>query len=132
QYICNLKVSETTKSTPFSLMFARAPNFFKNYNNQKELTSLSPKELESRLNYMTSVVYPEINELSKTKATLEGGKFLKYNRIIHFQPGAYVMVKDELRTKKSEPLYTGPFKIIRRNKGGAYELLGPDGTIYTR
>ncbi|RKP16827.1 hypothetical protein ROZALSC1DRAFT_24846 [Rozella allomycis CSF55] len=46
------------------------------------------------------------------------------------------MVTDELRTRKNEPLFhtlkTGPFKIIRRNKGGACELLGPDGTINTR
>ncbi|RKP17247.1 hypothetical protein ROZALSC1DRAFT_992, partial [Rozella allomycis CSF55] len=93
---------------------------------------LSTDEVEARLNYMNSIVYPEINNISKKKLRLEGGKFIKNNRIIHFQPGAYVMVKDDLRSKKSEPYYTGPMKIIKRNTGGAYELIGPDGTIYIR
>ncbi|RKP15905.1 hypothetical protein ROZALSC1DRAFT_25903 [Rozella allomycis CSF55] len=42
------------------------------------------------------------------------------------------MIKDDLSSSKSDPYYTGPFNIVRRNKGGAYILLGPDGTLYTR
>ncbi|RKP16592.1 hypothetical protein ROZALSC1DRAFT_17403, partial [Rozella allomycis CSF55] len=36
------------------------------------------------------------------------------------------------RSKKSELYYTGPFNIVRRNKGGAYILLGLDRILYTR
>ena len=42
------------------------------------------------------------------------------------------MIQDELRSSKMQPRYTGPFKVLRRNRGGAYELQCNDGSVYTR
>ncbi|EPZ31715.1 hypothetical protein O9G_000194 [Rozella allomycis CSF55] len=44
QYILNLRLSDTTKSTPFSLMIARRPNYFKDFNNETTLQEISEKE----------------------------------------------------------------------------------------
>jgi hypothetical protein len=49
-----------------------------------------------------------------------------------FHPGAYVMVMDDLRSSKMEPRYTGPYLILRRNKGGAYILKANDDTEIKR
>jgi hypothetical protein len=95
---------------------------------------LDPEALKERMRYMTTLVYPTIEEKSKTVRHKQGKAFIKKNLIItnQFPPGAHVMVKDVLRTSKMEPRYTGPFSVIRRNRGGVYYLRGDDGTVYTR
>ena len=42
------------------------------------------------------------------------------------------MALDELRTHKTAPRYTGPFMVVSRNRGGAYQIKGPDGSLYSR
>ncbi|EPZ31714.1 Ribonuclease H-like domain-containing protein [Rozella allomycis CSF55] len=74
QYILNVRVSDTTKSTPFSLMFARRPNYIKDFNNETPRQGISEKELIPRLNYMRQVVYPEVNRIARNKAYLEGDR----------------------------------------------------------
>jgi len=49
-----------------------------------------------------------------------------------FPPGSYVMVIDPVRSSKNEPFYIGPFKVLRRNQGGAYQLLDTDNTLFPR
>lgn len=39
-----------------------------------------------------------------------------------FLPGTSVMMLDATRSSKWDPVYEGPFSIIRKNKGGAYIL----------
>jgi hypothetical protein len=65
---------------------------------------------------------------------IQAKKFLRNHLIVAdtFVPGTLVMVRDDLRTTKMEPQYAGPFKVLRRNRGGAYVLQGPDPTEYTR
>jgi hypothetical protein len=83
---------------------------------------------------MSKIVYPTILEKAKRKIDSRNLKFLKKNRIITnlLNPGALVMVKDETRSNKHEPIYEGPFVIVRRTAGGPYVLKGPDGTEYKR
>jgi hypothetical protein len=132
----NSKVSARHGSTPYSLMFARPLNGFQVETQPDELHSnlLDPASLLQRLRYMTAVVYPTIAARIKSRQDLEGVKFLKKNLIItdQFSPGAFVMVQDELRSSKMQPRYTGPFQVIKRNRGGAYLLQGNDGSQYTR
>jgi hypothetical protein len=61
-------------------------------------------------------------------------KFIKNNFIItdQFPSGAQVMIKDELRSSKMQPRYTGPYTVKRCNQSGAYILFGKNGTEYTR
>jgi hypothetical protein len=42
------------------------------------------------------------------------------------------MAVDELRTSKSQPRYLGPFKVLRRNQGGAYILEDAAGNSLKR
>ncbi|RKP16210.1 hypothetical protein ROZALSC1DRAFT_2281, partial [Rozella allomycis CSF55] len=131
QMAMNLKISRSTKSRPYSLLFARPVNGFMSYQHS-ESEAPSESEIQKRLDYMTSMVYPTIQKLSENHILKEASKFNKSNKLTFFQQGAQVMVKDELRTSKSQPRYTGPFTILRRNQGGVYVLQGPDGSIYNR
>ena len=136
QMYVNARASKTTKSTPYSLMFARPLNGLDDYRTTSE--NLTDDEtLLRRLEYMTSLVYPTIDEASKRYKNLEGEKINKKvtSQKKMFNPlktGGIVMVVDDLKTTKTQPTYEGPLKIIRRNRGGAYVLEGTDGTTYTR
>jgi hypothetical protein len=132
QFFVNTKIASTTSSTPYSLMFARAPNHFTG-----AAQSIPPDNMTliARLQYLTDVVYPairvKIDAINTSRATL----FAKHHRIISddvFKPGAMVMALDELRSNKTSPRYTGPFIVQHRNRGGAYQIKGPDGTTYSR
>ena len=42
------------------------------------------------------------------------------------------MATDPLRASKLEPRHEGPFKSVRRNRGGSYALMDHDGTLLRR
>ena len=136
QLFVNARASKTTKSTPYSLMFARPLNGFDDYSEvSNEL--LDDDHLRRRLEYMTALVYPTISKASESFKNLEGErrnkKVKKSGKLFNpLQTGAIVMTVDELKSTKTQPTYEGPMKIIRRNRGGAYVLEGTDGTTYTR
>ena len=132
----NARASKSTKSTPYSLMFARPLNGFEDYSSVPD-ELLDDAALFRRLEYMTSLVYPAISNASKEFKNLEGGKRNKKLKTQGklFNPlktGGIVMVVDDLKSTKTQPTYEGPLKILRRNRGGAYVLEGTDGTVYTR
>ena len=56
-------------------------------------------------------------------------RFNKHYKHELFPDGAYVMVKDVLKGGKLDPKYEGPFKIVRRNTGGAYILQDNTGSF---
>ena len=76
---------------------------------------------------MTQVVYPAIDSKSKAKASKLNAKALTTKVAAEeIPPGAWVMVVDKLKTSKMEPHYLGPYKVVRRNLGGAYVLRESD------
>ncbi|KAI3629344.1 hypothetical protein MIR68_012621 [Amoeboaphelidium protococcarum] len=135
QYYVNTKVAGTHGSTPYSLLFARHPNstFLENFPFAAD-KNLPSDEITQRLQYMTSVVYPVIRKKIGISNAQMSKYFQRRKKMIEssLQPGTMVMALDELRQSKMLPRYTGPFKVVRRNKDGAYLIQGPDGTQYTR
>jgi transposase InsO family protein len=136
QLYTNTKISTIHNSKPFSLMFARPFNgFTDNRNAASEL--LTPDEILSRAEYLHKLVYPAVNGKTAAEQTKAIKAFnSKHKRRIidedHFIPGAFVMVRDEIRNDKTSPRYAGPFEIVRRNRGGTYLLKGPGNTQYKR
>ena len=123
QLFYNLKESETTGSTPYSLVFARKANALEDFSHVEE-NPLSVARLQQRLNYMNALVYPAVVQKSQSVNMKRNEYFRKRNHVItdQFMPGAVVMVRDETRNDKVTPRYEGPFTVIRRNQGGAYVL----------
>jgi transposase InsO family protein len=130
QYFMNTRIASYHDSTPYSLMYGRAHNEFSNYG-QVDMSTASEPELRARLKFLTSVVYPSINTKSATFAEkMNAPADVRLTTTI--PNGAYVMAVDELRTSKSQPRYLGPFKVLRRNQGGAYVLEDAAGNFLKR
>jgi hypothetical protein len=130
QYFMNTRIASYHDSTPYSLMYGRAHNGFSNYE-QVDLSTASEDEVRARLEFLTSVVYPSISK--KSAAFAEKMNAPANARLTKDLPnGAFVMAIDELRTSKSQPRYLGPFKVLRRNQGGAYILQDAAGNELKR
>ncbi len=130
QYMCNLKVSSVHKSTPFSLFFARRANALSNYSSTEE-RPLSKDELEGRLQYMTKLVFPSINELTDKTQAIWKDDFDGKANLIALPEGSMVMTVVERRSGM-EPEYEGPFKVMRRSRAGTYTLMDSDGKLLSR
>lgn len=122
QVVINAKVHALHSSTPFSLMFGRPLNALADYTDV-HAAPLSPSALASRMKILTDLVFPTINEKAAGAQASVRQRFDASNNITDgFPDGAVVMVLDPTRSKKLAPFYKGPYKIVRRNAGGAYVL----------
>jgi hypothetical protein len=114
-------------STPFSLCHGREWNEFRDYTNT-ELKPLTEEQLINRYDKITNIVFPAIND-----RTSEYNKHMKQRfdakKVIKepFPEGAMVMIRENKRQGALQAKYSGPYKILRRTKGGSYELLNPLG-----
>jgi Chromo (CHRromatin Organisation MOdifier) domain len=125
-----MKVAAIHGSTPFSLMFGRQFNLF--WNHHQTLSKPLPNPyLQKRIDYLTMIVFPSISTHTKTN---QNKMINRFNNKMHtedilFLDGSYVMVIDVVRRSKLDPRYEGPFKVIRRTRGGSYVLQDNDGTL---
>ncbi len=131
QLALNTRTVALHNSSPFSLFFARRFNGFHNFTDDQG-GLLSHKELTDRLEYMSTVVFPAIDAkaLSTQKKMIE-----RFNKTIlnnEFPDGAKVMALDPIQGDKLTPRYEGPFTVVRRNTGGAYELRDGTGELLGR
>ena len=82
-----------------------------------------------------SIIYPSIsgNVLDKKNAMIQRldqhRRQLKHGGI---PAGSTVMLIDPLRKNKFEPKYIGPYTVVRRNRGGAYEIKDATNVILDR
>lgn len=131
QLAMNTRVVALHNSSPFSLFFARKFNGFHNYTDDKDIP-LSHEQLMQRLQYMTEVVFPAVEE--KSKAT-QKRMIERFNAtILHneFPDGAKVMTLDPIKGDKLLPRYEGPYTVVRRTAGGSYELRDGTGDLLER
>ena len=75
------------------------------------------------LDQLGSLVYPSIRELRDMTNLQRQKRFNKNNKLVSFKVGSFVMAQDPLRSSKLAPRFEGPYKVVRRNKGGAYILM---------
>jgi hypothetical protein len=131
QYCINNKIKLRTKTTPFTVMFGRITNPLEDYTKQ-EPSIINDKEMKKHALFMQKTLFPAIAEATSHIIDIMQKKFNSNNKIIDYPDNTYVMLIDKQRTSKSDPAHEGPFKIIHKNKGGAYELMNLDGTILKR
>ena len=127
QLAMNNRITHRTNSSPFSLMFARKLNPFKEYNKEKKEAlpsrEISAEELLEKVEKMSEIVFPAIQERTRRIVEEYNKKFNTKNNIITDIPeNTSVMVKLPSRTSKLAPIYEGPFTVIRRTQGGSYIL----------
>jgi hypothetical protein len=115
-------------------MFARRPNGFEDFRQQEHAEEATELMLLERITFMNNIVYPAIDNRTKVTMAKYRKQFDKHNLIIKdkFKPGAIVMVRNELRSRKAEERFTGPFKVKERRENGVYTLVDAIGTEFTR
>jgi transposase InsO family protein len=130
QMAINTRVTKRTRSTPFTLMFGRPLNPFHDYS-QAESRILTEDDLVKRNQVLIDLIYPTIRDISDANNMVMQNEFnITHKTIAHSLPvGSLVMKLDKLRSKKTEPYYTGPFKVLRVTSSRTYVLEDPTGAI---
>lgn len=129
QLAMNAKASTRLNTPPFSLMFARRLNDFKDYRKEEQLTPMSRKELLKRIEHMSEIVFPAIE--AKTEAVVKSQKehFDTHHRLVDFPTNSHVMKRVLHKKGKLHPEYEGPFTVVRKTKGGSYVLKDESGDL---
>ena len=120
----NERVSERTKSSPFSLMFARRRGVFPGDGKEDQ------EVLERRNANMLEIVYPEVAATAKrnSKRVCKEANSRRTLTDNVFKPGDLVMHKQITRSK-SQMRYNSPFRVRSFNlTARAYVLENLDGT----
>lgn len=85
------------------------------------------------LDHMNNVVFPAIADKTDNHVNNMKKQFEKHNTIINdFKEGSTVMVKIQSMTGSLNPIYEGPYTIIRKTKGGSYILRDEMGVLMSR
>ena len=126
QYCINIKIAQRTKTAPFVAMFGRQPNGLSDHTNVKP-TPLTEENMERHANFMRKVLFPAIYDATQRVTAAVKERFDSKHKMIDIALDTYVMIVDETRSRKTDPANEGPFKVIRRTKGGSYELEDLEG-----
>ena len=130
QMALNTHIVSRHGSTPFSLCHGRWWNEFSDYTNT-ELKPLTEEQLIDRNDKITNIVFPAINDCTSEynqsmKKHFDGKKIIKEP----FPEGAMVMIQESKCLGSMQAKYSGPYKVLRQTRGGAYELLNPLGKCH--
>ena len=116
QLALNANVTARHKSPPFTLMFARKLNDFKDYRNDAEMKPMSEDMLMKRIDEMKNTVFHANHERTKTVTKQQESRFNKTHKMVEYKIGDFVMARDHEATGKFNPTYKGPYKIINKTK----------------
>ena len=137
QFALNTRVATHHGSAPFSLFFARSfPGFrravFPDSEEAKSTSASSHDEWMEVVAQMEAVVFPAIRQRRDSYNKRMAERFDKSHRLQSFTDGSFVMARDDTRSGKFSPYFEGPYKVVKRNRGGAYLLLDHDGVLLHR
>ena len=142
QLTFNQKISSSTGSTPFSLMFGRKFNELTDHTNeQDEIKTINLDDWKAHQEKIASIIYPAISDKIKIVKDKMIKSLNKHRRLLKenaFPPGAVVMlidpqyINDPSKKPKWEPKYVGPYTVVRRARNGAYVLKDATGDILDR
>ena len=133
QMAINSRVSKRTRSTPFSLMFGRPFSSLQSYEmTRSEL--LTGEQLQERHRVLQQLVYPIMREVSDATNTVVAAAFDASHSVCSegLPVGSLVMKLDKLRTRKTQPAYAGPYKIIQKTPNNTYVLEDSAGALLPR
>jgi hypothetical protein len=130
----NTRLTARTGSSPFSLVFGRKPNLLEDYSGMKgdlfdesELINYQIKRGED----LQQIVWPSIAEKARQNAERKAIQWQKGQKVLKddFAVNQEVLLLDIHNSTKWKPKFLGPYRVLRKNKGGAYELMDNDGTL---
>ncbi|KAI8600560.1 hypothetical protein EDD21DRAFT_306345 [Dissophora ornata] len=127
----NARASSLHDSSPFSLFFGR-PFYRPSDHRGTESNLLTDEDLETRLRYLTQLVYPAISEKSKERQDKMVARFNKTHKLVNYEKGTMVMARDERTEGTSAPKFERPFMIGDRYHDNSYILLDGTGSPLSR
>jgi hypothetical protein len=131
QLAMNAKVSKRLDTAPYSLMFARKLNDFKDYRNEDKHSPMNREDLLKRIDHMSEVVFPAIEERTEAVTGKQKSRFDERHKLVEFPTNSYVMKRVLQKKNKLHPEYEGPFIVVRKTKGGSYILKDETGDLLT-
>jgi hypothetical protein len=133
QLAINLQVSTKTQASPFTLMFGRPFAGLSDFRRAK-VEDLSPEKRLQYLEFVHNIIYPVVHSKHISLATQRQEMLDRNRKLIHtpIPPGTEVLLKNEYKKNKLDPLFVGPLTVVRCNKGEAYTLRSMDGSILPR
>ena len=135
QLSLNLKELRRIGTEPFTLFFGRPFNQFKDHSNTP-ITSNYQQVIENRLNKLRElrdIVWPVTHQRSNSQQNHKAQQHNIHTKIIPpLNPGTQVMIKDVTRESKWDPIYEGPYTVIKQVRGGSYLLQDQTGTQLNR
>lgn len=129
QLAINCKYAALHGSRPFSIMFAREPNDFKDYRSVKSAShkprSENSNAILKHIKDMSETIVPIIKARSEATQMAQQARFNSKHKIVteDYPIGTAVMLQDPLRSSSSDPSYTGPFKIHGVTRNHNYTLI---------
>lgn len=99
QLAMNIKIAAIHGSSPFSVMFGRRVNAFKNFKNEKE-NILDSKSHQERIEYMTEVIFPAICDKTRIHQQKTTKAFNSKNLQKEYPQGSYVMAVNNTKNNK--------------------------------
>jgi len=129
-YFYNLQPHSLTGSAPFDLFYARRANGLIDYNVDPKDTiekhvpiyTYNPEDIERHYQEIQEVIRPAIASRQRKLREAAKARFDKKHKLVEYQVGSLVAIADPLMTRKLEPKYHGPFRVVERTKGGSYRL----------
>ncbi len=150
----NDKISSLTGSTPFALFFGRAMNKIfvraidagdakddegstgagENEPNAASMQMIDLNDWRRHQEMLVSLVYPAISDRVRSLKDAMMKRLDKHRRLLteSIPTGAVVMVKDPNRGSKLDPVYMGPYTIVRRTQNGTYVLKDQLNDLFDR
>ena len=140
QLAYNNKVQELTGSAPFSLMFGRRLNDLIDYSDDAAVP-VDLNEWKSHQEKVMSLIFPSISDRIKDRQAGMRKRLDALRKSIiqnDLLPGTIVMIKDPTYLLKpsvrpsSQPMWIGPYTIVRRTLYGPYIIRDDTGDTYPR
>jgi hypothetical protein len=138
QYAVNQKISERHHHRPFEVIFARQANAFADFSETTVPAEFEPssaeheqviKDIQQRIKTMQEELFPAVASKSRKTANKMAKAFDKRKRHMKIPEDTFVMVRNNNRKSKLDASNIGPYKVVSKNRGGAYVLQDSEGQI---
>lgn len=134
----NIHRSRLHGMRPFTVMFHREPNEFKDYTNLQPVLPNKEIDIEAikkKLDLIDRIVVPAIRDQILQTQKKDNTYFRKRHRILEnpYPIGATVMIKNiENKNNKTDPNFEGPFYVHGYTRNGSYILVDKTNTFLAR
>jgi hypothetical protein len=125
----NSKDAALSRTAPFTLFFGRSANAWEDYTigelqlavGDQEESRLELRREQNELQAMLSEdVLPAMQNAMQGRQDTSNARLNAKRKLMpDFPPGALVMAKVPDRSSKLEPVYVGPFMVVRKSKRSA-------------